>query len=54
MMGKKKKVLLGTANFALQDYVGKIFEETVLTLTGGPLLNGKLLVKISIVPLPKA
>ena len=54
MVGKKKLVSLGCTLFDLKDFVGKLFEEKVMMLSGGPLLNGRLLVKVSIVQLPNS
>ena len=52
MMGDKKVVLLGSASFELSEYVGKIYEDVELPLTGGPLLNSMLFTKMSVVPIP--
>ena len=54
MVGKKKLISLGCTLFDLKDFVGKLFEEKVMMLSGGPLLNGRLLVKVSIVQLPNS
>ena len=54
MVGKKKLVSLGCTLFDLKDFVGKLFEENVMPLSGGALLNGMILVKASIVALPNS
>ena len=54
MMDDKKLVLLGSSSFELSEFVGKIYEDVQLPLTGGPLLNSMLLTKMSVVPIPQA
>ena len=54
MMGDKKVVTLGSAKFEISNYVGKVLEDVTLTLTGGPLANGHILAKMSVVPIPQA
>ena len=46
--------MLGSANFDLSHYVGKIREEVILSLYGGPILNGTIKLAISIVTIPKS
>ena len=49
-----KEVLLGSANFDLSQYVGKINEEVILSLYGGPIESGKIKLLLSIVTIPKS
>ena len=46
--------MLGSSNFDLSKYVGKVYEEATLPLYGGPIENGTVKLAISIVTIPKA
>lgn len=50
----KQKTLLGTAEFELSQFAGKIRQEVELRLQGGPLMNGFLQMQVSICPVNQA
>ena len=50
----RKEVTLGTANFDLAKYVGKINLTDEHPLSGGLFVDGKIKIGISVVTIPKA
>ena len=50
----KKEITIGTADFDLAKYVGKVHQSEELPLGGGFLQDGKIKLCISVVTIPKA
>ena len=50
----KKEINIGTADFDLAKYVGKVHETEEIPLSGGFLQDGKIKLCISVVTIPRA